>query len=159
MEVWMQMFLQQQFSPANETAKRTCLKLYLDGRYRLEKLDDWPVGGSAVDIFESVLSDSEMKELSDIIGQKDFEVLQNEPTKSGFFVMKPEGQVVFVEVRRLGQVQKFAVADSNGRTSLPSAVVPLLKWIGKLKPDKSSRIKNAKPIFCGSAGIPKPANL
>jgi hypothetical protein len=127
--------------------KNTCIQVDKDGHFRLEKVIGFP-GSDQTDVYESTLSRMQMNDLLAIIRQKDFAGLHTLPNRPGFQVITSDGQIVSAEVRREDQTQEFQLVDEEGKTALPSAVMPFLKWMKDLKPEKSSRIKNAKPSMC-----------
>jgi hypothetical protein len=127
--------------------KNTCIQVDKDRDFRLEKVIGFP-GSDQTDVYESTLSQMQMNALLAIIRQQDFAGLHTVPNRPGFQMITSDGQIVSVEVRREDQTQKFLLVDEEGKTALPSAAMPFLKWMRDLKPDKSSRIKNAKPSMC-----------
>ncbi|HTD23630.1 MAG TPA: hypothetical protein VK738_13315 [Terriglobales bacterium] len=131
---------------APENMKNTCIEVYKDGRFHLERING-PAGSGRNEVYEGTLSEPQMNELRSIIGEKSFEDLHSLPNA---WALRTGGQSLDAEVQREDQIQRFALVD-DGQHSLPSAITPFLKWIGGLKPDSSSRIKNAKLSLCAVA--------
>ena len=129
----------------NGVLKQTCVKTYSDGRYVLEKTES--ARNTTVDSYDSVLSDAEIAQLSLIIDNGDFKMLSTPGNTARLTAIGQDGQLLMVQVSRANEVQGLAVS-SDGKQSLPPAVIPLLKWIKDIKPDKSSRIINGKPSLC-----------
>jgi hypothetical protein len=129
---------------AAEGIKDTCIEVYKDGRFHLERINGFGGVSERSEIYEGTLFEPQMNELRSIINEKNFEDVHSLPNG---WVLRTDGQSLETEVRREDQIQRFALVD-DGKHSLPSAITPFLKWIGALKPDNSSRIKHAKPSLC-----------
>lgn len=135
-------------SGTSGSMKCTSINVYEDGRFRLERVHrDFP-SMEVVEVYEGLLSEPQMNELRSVISDKDFAALHTSPAG---WILHSDGQSLEAEVRRENGIQRFAIVN-DGKSMIPSEVLPFMKWIGALKPDKSLRIKKAKSSMCVVAG-------
>jgi len=132
-----------------------CIAVFPDGRFHLEQSSDWPE--SKPQIYESSVSDDDLKSLLTIISAPELRDLKGIETGSVVFRPGEHGEIVWALISRGETTQKLLFNSQTGTREQSSKALPkplddLVGWSDAtaktLNRRKISPMKNAKPVMC-----------
>jgi hypothetical protein len=150
----------------------SCLVVYGDGRYSLEKREEQTLGKPKVKTAVGALSADDMQRLKAILEDDELKKVKSPPMPDlpADTEALREVESLDVQISRSGNAQRFVTArervktgastsmtsgPSNGMdiyldngTAYKKALNPLLKWFEGLEKKSKSDLKDAKPQFC-----------
>jgi|SRR5581483_1120945 len=133
----------------------TCIAVFSDGRFHLEKRSDWPQ--SKTQVYEDSLADNDIKSLRTIIDDPQLKDLSGIDT-GGIVVREREhGELVWALISRGDTTQKLLFNSQTGTPerrslALPKPLNALVGWGDATAKDLNQRkvrpLKNARPAMC-----------
>lgn len=166
----------QQMATASYPNTASCLVVYGDGRYFLEKRDEHTVGKPKAKSAEGTLAADELQELKSILDNEEIKkisALAAPQIPTGAQLLR-EAEMMEVLIAREGATQHFvaikerfktpaigtsavSTAPSTGMdTYLDNAMAyrktlnPLVKWFEAVEKKTKSSLKDSKPQYCGA---------
>lgn len=152
----------------------SCLVVYNDGRYALEKRDEQKVGNPKVKSAEGTLGADDLQKLQSILNSDDVKKIMPlkavEPPERA--VLLREAETVEVQITREGGPQHFIAMKKRFKTQAPGSsdlaaapstgldtyldnasayrktLNPLVKWFEEIEKKSKSSLKDAKPQYC-----------
>jgi hypothetical protein len=131
----------------------TCIAVFSDGRFHLEKAWSGSFPDSGSQIFEGSLDRETLKSLSAILAAEDFR-------RVGTFdvgQMTNQGQIIWAIIPRSEETQEFFLVGRAGMPTqypkpLPASTKPLIVWLEKtgkaIEKQKIFLIKRPRPVNC-----------
>lgn len=163
-----------QMGTATYPSSASCLVVYSDGRYFLEKRDEQTVGKPKVKVAEGTLGAEDLQQLKSIVASDEIKKISTlkavEPPEGAQLLR--EAETMEVQITREDATQQFrAVRERYKTRSLGSSDVaaapstgldtyldnasayrktlnPLVKWFEGLEKKSKSSLKESKPQYC-----------
>jgi hypothetical protein len=156
----------------------SCVLVYNDGKYVLEKRDEQTVGRPKVKTAEGTLSPDDMQQLKSILDNDELKQIKLKPIEPppGAQMLR-EAEMLDVQIGREAATQHFVAmkarfksqaigtsevsdAPSTGldayldnASSYKKTLTPLTKWFDGLEKKSKSSFKDAKPQYCAPMTI------
>jgi hypothetical protein len=147
----------------------SCVVVYDDGKYALEKRDEPTVGKPKVKVAEGSLSAGDLQQLKTILNddalQKvaspsvadlpDNAVALREIESLDAQIERPDSTQHFTTLKRRVKTRDIGGMDvflDNG-TPLKKTLEPLMKWVDSLEKKSKSDLKDAKPQYCAPLNV------
>jgi hypothetical protein len=152
----------------------SCILVYNDGRYVLEKRDEHKIGRPKITTAEGTLSGDDLQQLRSILNNDELKKITDlkavEPPPNAQALR--EAETLDIQISREGVIQHFiaakerfkteavgtsavATAPSTGldtyldnATAFRKTLNPLIKWFDGLEKKSKSSIKESKPQYC-----------
>lgn len=156
----------------------SCLVVYNDGRYFLEKRDEQKVGKPKTKTAEGTLSAGDLQQLQAILADEDLKKIANPkaPELPSDTEAIRDAETLDVEIDRAGVTQRFSTVKERVKTgditgnihNLPSSgldtfidngapykktLSPLIKWFESVEKKSKSSLKDSKPQYCQPMNI------
>lgn len=161
-----------QMSTASYPNSGSCLVVYNDGKYVLEKRDESTVGKPKVKTAEGTLGADDLQQLKAILDNGDLKKVTGlkppEPPSDAQTLR--EAEMIDVQVNREGETQRFVAIKerfkAQGTTGVSTAAAtgmdvyldnasayrktlnPLVKWFDGVEKKSKSSFKESKPQYC-----------
>jgi hypothetical protein len=144
--------------PASRSS--TCIAVFPDGHFHLEKSWRLTITGSGSEMFEGTLSDERLRSLTTILAMDDLKKLKvNElpPEISPSFETYSETEIIRAVIPRQGGPQNLSLVGlgflpEQHPRPLPASVNPLVQWIRtttkQVERQKGSRVQRGDPVDC-----------
>lgn len=155
----------------------SCLVVYADGKYVLEKREETTVGKPKIKQAEGTLSADDLKLLNGMLDDADFRKIKSPPMPE----LPPDSESIReldaldAQINREGTPQRFTTIKERVKkgaivsaTSPPSdgmdayldngdrykkQLAPLMKWFESVEKKSKSDMKTTKPQFCAPLNI------
>ena len=161
-----------QMATSNYPNSASCLVVYSDGKYVLEKRDESTVGRPKVKSAEGTLGRDELQQLRAILDNGDLKKVTGlkSPEPPAEVTTLREAEMVDVQINREGETQKFVALKerfkTQGTTGVSTAAAtgmdvyldnasayrkslnPLVKWFENVEKKSKSSFKEATPQYC-----------
>ena len=156
----------------------SCLVVYNDGRYFLEKRDEQKLGKPKTKTAQGTLGPEDLQELKTILASEDIKKIENPraPELPNDIEAIRDAETLDVQIYRPGLPQKFTTVKERIKTgkvggdihNLPSSgldtfvdtgapykksLSPLIKWFDGLEKKSKSSLKEAAPQYCEPMNI------
>jgi len=147
----------------------SCLVVYNDGKYVLEKRDESTVGKPKIKLAEGTLSPDDLQHLKAILDDEALKkiVSPKAPDLPDNAVTVREFESVDAQIDRSGAAQHFTTIKERVKTtaqtgmddyldngaSLQKTLNPLMKWFEGLEKKSKSELKESKPQYCAPMNI------
>jgi hypothetical protein len=157
----------------------SCLLVYSDGKYILEKRDEQTLGKPKTKTAEGTLSPEDLQGLKTILDSEDLKKITNPkvPELPEDTQALREAESIDVQIDRTGTTQRFTTIKervktgaitSQFTTSAPSsgldvfldsgtpykkAMSPLMKWFEGVQKKSKSALKESQPQYCAPMNI------
>jgi len=167
---------QGQLDVQNYPNSATCLVVYEDGKYFLEKRDEHTIGKPKAKSAEGVLAADDLQRLKAMLDNEDLQKV----TTPKALDLPPDAQMIKeaerldVQIGRAATLQQFSlmkervktgnaigVSSSASLTGMDTyldngapykkTLAPLMKWFDEMA--KKNKLKESKPQYCQAAGI------
>jgi hypothetical protein len=147
----------------------SCVVIYGDGRYVLERTDEKSVGRPKSKRSEGILTPEEMQELKSILEAESFKTIKTQPMPPmpDYAVTVREIESINTEVNRETSVQQISITKERLKTNRMSGLdewlnntgqnekllSPLTKWLKDAEKKMKSGLKEATPQYCRPISI------
>lgn len=159
---------------ATYPSSSSCLVVYNDGRYVLEKRDEHKVGSPKVKSAEGTLSGDDLEQLKSILDSDELKKIAalKPVTPPPNAQLLREAETMGVQITRADATQYFLAMKERFKTTAPGnsdlagvpstgldtyldnasayrkALNPLVKWFDGIEKKSKSSLKESKPQYC-----------
>ena len=147
----------------------SCLVVYSDGKYVIEKRDEATLGKPKVKVAEGSLAADDMQQLKAILEEDGLKKIVSPPVKHlpDDAIALREIESVDAQIERGGTLQHFTTVKQRIKTKALSGMDtfqdnstqyqktlnPLMKWFDSLDKKSKSGLKDAKPQYCAPLNL------
>jgi hypothetical protein len=147
----------------------SCLVVYGDGKYVIEKRDEPNLGKPKVKAAEGMLSAGDLQQLKALLDDEALQKVESPPVQDlpDDAVALREIESVDAQIERAGTVQHFTTVKRRVKTRAASGMdtfldngtqvrktmEPLMKWFDGLDKKSKSALKDAKPQYCAPLNL------
>lgn len=147
----------------------SCLVVYDDGKYVIEKRDEANLGKPKIKTAEGTLSAGDLQQLKAILDDEALQKVESPPVQDlpDDAVALREIESVDAQIERVGTMQHFTTLKRRVKTKAMSGMDtyldngtqvrktldPLMKWFDGLEKKSKSALKDAKPQYCAPLNV------
>lgn len=147
----------------------SCLFVYSDGKYFLEKRDEATLGRPKIKLAEGSFTGEELQQLKAILDDEALRKVTSPPMPNmpDDAVAVHEIETLRAHIDRVGNVQQFMTVKERLKTTamtgldtwldnasqFQKALAPLVKWFKEVEKKSKSGLKDAKPQYCAPMNI------